>query len=344
MDLVFVAPANSIHTLKWVSFFCDIADVRITLITFDEVAYDFPHNCNVLQYPKTSLSAFSPSLRIRLKEADVVHVHSLGFYGAATWLSGATEFIGTAWGTDIVVGRKSIFRSILLRRVLSHCKLVTCDSPHMREKILDLRQNSVVELINFGVDTQKFCMPAENHKNEAGPVILSTRNFEPVYDIPTAISGFERFSKEYPGSKLRIIGSGSLEETVNQQVAESPVKDAITLVGRISQEQMVAELQGADVYVSASLADGGIAASTAEAMACGLIPVVSEVGDNDHWVKEGETGALFSTGNPESLSFAIKRVVEATNFEQLRVNARALILEKNDFRGEMLKMLKLYGS
>ena len=40
----------------------------------------------------------------------------------------------------------------------------------------------------------------------------------------------------------------------------------------------------ANIYISASRSDAGLAGSTAEAMACGLICVVSDIYDNNKWI------------------------------------------------------------
>ena len=41
-----------------------------------------------------------------------------------------------------------------------------------------------------------------------------------------------------------------------------------------------------DIYVSTSLSDGGLAASTAEAMACELPVIITNFGVNSKWISE----------------------------------------------------------
>ena len=96
-------------------------------------------------------------------------------------------------------------------------------------------------------------------------------------------------------------------------------------------------------YVSTSLSDGGIAASTAEAMACGIPAVVSNSGENDRWIEDGKTGFLVPARASEMLA---QRIVSLLRDGALRkvvgLAGRDVIVERNDYAGEMTKMEKLY--
>jgi glycosyltransferase involved in cell wall biosynthesis len=95
--------------------------------------------------------------------------------------------------------------------------------------------------------------------------------------------------------------------------------------------------------VSTSLSDAGIAASTAEAMACGLPVVITDFGDNGRWVKNGEGGFLFRPGDHEALAQAIVWLLthEGARSAFGRVN-RTTIEQHNDYEKEMAKMERLY--
>ena len=99
-------------------------------------------------------------------------------------------------------------------------------------------------------------------------------------------------------------------------------------------------LNAMDIYVSTSLSDAGIAASTAEAMACGLTCVVSDVYDNHEWIAHGENGFLFECGNAQNLSDTIISILDSSESELsvVRKGARKKILDDNDIYREMKKM------
>ncbi|HOX22616.1 MAG TPA: glycosyltransferase family 4 protein, partial [Elusimicrobiales bacterium] len=103
------------------------------------------------------------------------------------------------------------------------------------------------------------------------------------------------------------------------------------------------ELRSADVYVSTSLSDAGIASSTAEAMSCGLPVVVSDSGENRLWVNDGANGYVVPVRNPKELA---DKLILLLQDRDLRIKMgqanRKVIKERDDYYREMDKMDKLY--
>jgi len=64
------------------------------------------------------------------------------------------------------------------------------------------------------------------------------------------------------------------------------------VLGKLNVDELIVQLQSADIYVSASLSDGS-SISLLEAMACGLAPIVSDIPGNREWVTESDNGWLF---------------------------------------------------
>ena len=81
----------------------------------------------------------------------------------------------------------------------------------------------------------------------------------------------------------------------------------------------------ADIYISASKSDAGIAASTAEAMACEKICIVTDVADNRKWINKN-TGFLFEVSNVIDLVSKIDLAIKYKNNKQtkLQTNARKI--------------------
>jgi len=98
-----------------------------------------------------------------------------------------------------------------------------------------------------------------------------------------------------------------------------------------------------DVYVSTSLSDAGIAASTAEAMACRLPVVVTDVADNKKWVDNGVNGFVVPIKDPKSLAEKIIYLLQNENIRKKfgKIN-RKIIEEKNNYYKEMKKMEDIY--
>ena len=154
----------------------------------------------------------------------------------------------------------------------------------------------------------------------------------------------EAGADEPPGAVGVGRADGPERERLQRMVADLALGDVVTFHGRYSQDTLPGILSGADLYVSTSTSDAGIAASTAEAMASGLPVAISDSGENTAWITDGVNGRLFPTGNDEVLAAILEEA--AANPERRRAWADAgqqTILQRNDHQTEMHKMETLYA-
>lgn len=117
-----------------------------------------------------------------------------------------------------------------------------------------------------------------------------------------------------------------------------------TFVGYIPNQELPDYLSSMDVYVSTSLSDAGISASTAEAMACGLPVVVTDSGENAAWITDRINGCIVPVSQPERLADGIVYLLEdAGRRREMAALGRQTIQERNDYYVEMDKMQALYA-
>jgi glycosyltransferase involved in cell wall biosynthesis len=119
--------------------------------------------------------------------------------------------------------------------------------------------------------------------------------------------------------------------------------ESVKFIGFVRNDRLPDYLNSVDVYVSTSLSDAGIAASTAEAMACGLPVIVTDVADNRMWVEDGANGFVIPTKNPKLLA---ERIIHLLKNEDIRrrfgnIN-RKIIEQRNNYYVEMQKMEGIY--
>jgi glycosyltransferase involved in cell wall biosynthesis len=283
---------------------------------------------------------------------DIVHVHSVGTYGALALLSvpSRVPMVLTAWGSDVLMGRRHFLRRLVLKWVLGRAKVVTCDASHMESALVALGvPKSRIHIVNFGIDTTTFQFKNSRQAIrsrlglEGGPVVVSLRSFEPVYDIPTLVHAARDVLKAVPDARFVLFGKGSLETTLRNLVRELGLEGAIQFGGFIPNHELADYLSAIDVYVSTSLSDAGIAASTAEAMACQTPVVVTSTGENGLWI-DGQNGLLVPASDPVALANAIVRLLEDPHF-RLSAGAagRETILSRNDYHNEMKKVEAIYS-
>ncbi|CAA9351548.1 MAG: Glycosyl transferase, group 1 [uncultured Nocardioidaceae bacterium] len=110
-------------------------------------------------------------------------------------------------------------------------------------------------------------------------------------------------------ASLVVVGDGPLRPQVEAAVRRSPVRERITLEGFVPHEQVPAVLRSLDLLVLPSVYEE-MGSVLAEAMACGLPVVASDVGGIPDVVRDGETGILVPPGDVTALGKALDSVLE----------------------------------
>lgn len=288
---------------------------------------------------------------VKAIDPDILHAHYVSNYGMYAALTGFKPFVVSAWGSDVLIDpQKSMIKNYVVKYVLRKADSITCDAEHMREAMRTLGAvPEKISLINFGVDTRKFSPRGKGEKLRAelgiydSPTVISLRSLDPLYDIESLIKSIPLILKEIPESKLVIAGRGS-EETRLKKLAESlGVSENTKFVGFVPNDELPEYLNSMDVYVSTALSDAGLSACTAEAMACGLPVIITDVADNKKWVDDGVNGFVVPIKDPKSLA---ERITYLLRNEGIRrkfgeIN-RKIIEERNDYYKEMEKMENIY--
>jgi glycosyltransferase involved in cell wall biosynthesis len=233
-----------------------------------------------------------------------------GFMAA---LSGFRPFLMMSWGYDILMEALASDRARWIARyTLRHADMLLCDCRAVREaasEIHPLREDQVVEL-PWGVDLKAFtpASPAEIEGTRFGWddafVILSTRNWEPIYGTEVLLESFRLARRSNKRLRLVLLGNGSLAPAVRAFASDPEVHGAAHLSGAVAQEELARFFRQADLYMSCSIVDG-TSVSLLEAFASGLPVVVSDLPANREWVLPGKNGWLGEVSNPGAFATAL---------------------------------------
>ncbi len=107
---------------------------------------------------------------------------------------------------------------------------------------------------------------------------------------------------------LVVVGDGPLRPQVAAAVRRSRARDRITLRGFVPHEQVPGVLRSLDLLVLPSIYEE-MGSVLAEAMACGLPVVASDVGGIPDVVSDGESGILVPPGDVSALTKALDGVL-----------------------------------
>jgi glycosyltransferase involved in cell wall biosynthesis len=112
-----------------------------------------------------------------------------------------------------------------------------------------------------------------------GSYVFNIGGLDVRKNVPVLIRAFAQILPEIPGDTKLVIGGAphsanrGVFPPLDPLIAELDIGDRVVLTGRISEDDKVALMQGAAVYVTPSLYEG-FGLSVLEAMACG-IPVIA---------------------------------------------------------------------
>jgi len=356
MKLCFLAGANSIHSKRWIIYFAERGHQVYWLslgIRIDEVI----NNTKFFLLKKFFFKPLRPlfytiCLKKILSEIkpNILHVHQVWIDGVIGALSGFHPLVITPWGSDVLIGPKSKLKKPLIKFALKKADLITCDGENTKTAIMNLGiPSQKIEIICFGVDIEKFRPEAKDGDLKSrlnvnnSPIVISLKYLEPIYDLETLIRAIPVVLKEIPSTKFIIAGEGGEKEKLINLAKSLKVLEVTRFIGKIPGDKVPLYLNFADVYVSTSLSESGLAASTAEAMACGLPVINTDVGDARLWIKDGQGGFIIPIKNPRILSekiiYLLKNDKERFKFGEMN---RKIIEEKNNYYKEMDKMEEIY--
>ena len=109
--------------------------------------------------------------------------------------------------------------------------------------------------------------------------------------------------------QLRIIGDGIDEEVLKRSIValDQPIRDRILLIGSVSPDGMRVQWRNSDVVILVSEYEG-TSISMMEGMACGCVPVVTDVSGARGLVTDGISGFLIPVGDVEGMARRIKEL------------------------------------
>ncbi len=242
------------------------------------------------------LSGLFTALRLIMKEKpDVIHgnwIVPTGLIAALAGFLARTPVINTARGMDIRVSDRGALR-FLFHMAVKLSDRVTVVSEAMRARPC----LSSAEVITSGVNDSFFKIAPDR----SSLTVLHTRSLEKIYDVETLIRAVPLVLEQLPEARFIIAGTGSHAEALEKMARTMGVEAHVDFRGPLSHESIPGIMEHASIYVSTAIADG-TSIALMEAMAAGLIPVVSDIDPNRSLVTHDRDGYLFEPGNEQDLS------------------------------------------
>jgi len=178
-------------------------------------------------------------------------------------------------------------------------------------------------VIHPGIDTEQFKPDRQLGKTlrrewgvkDATVLIGLVARLDPMKGYPIFLQAASRLARRNADCHFVIVGNGAPEYRVlSHPVEEDDLSHRITLVG--SRADMPAVYNALDIACLSSLAGEGLPNAIAEAMACGVPCVVTDVGDSALLV--GDTGLVVPPNDPQALANGLAKCVTMLQNGELR--------------------------
>lgn len=247
-----------------------------------------------------------------IKYCDVIQIQSASYWGFMPTL--IAVIVGKTLGKRIIVayygGEAKRFLGqyrVIVTPILKKVNAVLVPSKFLRDVFK--KYGIDTEIIPSFIETDKF---KYRERKTIKPNFLFARHLEETYNPIMVIRAFRIIKEKIPEAKLKIIGSGVMEDRLKSLVEELNLGDDIDFIGRVDFETFREAFNTADIFLNTSSVDN-MPLTLIEASVCGL-PIISTnaggipllirnsvngllVNINDH-VKMAEY-AIFLLQNPE---------------------------------------------
>jgi len=228
---------------------------------------------------------------------------------------------GRKWYSQIPKWILGHFALAMLASEVPHSRLnfkhVICVSAATRNILVEAGLPvSNARIIYTGLDVSKYLngeQPQRLHDGASLNLLYAGR-LTSDKGIETAIEAMTEliFGEGRREIKLTLAGSGSTEYENHLRflVNQAGLTDYVSFLGWVSPEEMPGVFRKSDVLLLPSVWSEPFSRVLLEGMISGLVIVATPTGGTPEIVLDGETGLLFTPGNPEDLAQKIARLVE----------------------------------
>ena len=249
-----------------------------------------------------------PSLLRELSRADVVHVFSASYFSFLLAPLPAVV-VAKALGKPVVMNYRSgeapdhLRRSGIARTTLRSVDRNVVPSLFLHKVFAGFQIPSVVIPNIVDLDVFRF-----RCRERLRPRLLSTRNFESLYNVSCTLRAFRRVQDRYPDATLTLVGSGSGESALKRLAADLHLK-YVCFAGRVTPSDIWRYYADADIYLQTPDIDN-MPSSVLEAFASGCAVVSTEAGGVPAILTDNVHGLLIPRNDPDAAAAAISRLVE----------------------------------
>jgi L-malate glycosyltransferase len=263
-----------------------------------------------LKYVRTLVTQMTywPTLLTQLRAADVVHIFCASYFSFLLAPVPAA-IVSRLLGKRVVMNYRSgeapdhLRRSAVARAVL---KRVDCNAvPSRFLQDVFAQFGIAAEVIPNIVDLDRFRF---RRRDKLAPRILSTRNFESLYNVAGTLRAFRIVQDRHPAATLTLVGHGSQDSALRRLVGDLALQH-VTFAGRVAPGEIWRHYADADIYLQTPDIDN-MPSSVLEAFASGCAVVSTRAGGVPAILTNGVHGLLVPVNDHAAAAAAVLQLLD----------------------------------
>lgn len=283
-----------------------------------------------------------PLLLRELRTADVVHVFSASYFSFVLAPLPAV-LVAKLYGKPVVMNYRSgeapdhLRRSRLARAVLRGVDRNAVPSGFLQDVFAGFGIHA--DVIPNIVDLERF---AFRRRAPLRPNIVSTRNFEDLYNVACTLRAFGIVQQRHPEATLTLVGGGSGEAALRRLAADLRLRN-VRFMGRVRPEEIWRYYAEADIYLQTPNIDN-MPASVLEAFASGCAVVATNAGGVPAILTDDVHGLLVNCDDHEAAAAAVLRLLDEPLLAERLAAAARESCERYRWENVRAQWLALYRS
>ncbi|EKT4485823.1 glycosyltransferase [Shewanella algae] len=352
MKIVLLAPANSIHSIRWANGLAERGH-SIYLVSAHTTNAKFHKNVNlhILENlaPAGYITAFVELKNLLAQIApDILNAHYATGYGLLARLTRFKPLILSVWGSDVYdFPQKSIFHRALLRGNLKSATALASTSHCMLKETCKTYNHSNAFITPFGVDHTLFTPEVPGYVSDERVVVGTVKNLSYKYGIDILIQAFSKvFYKlgEPNWLYLEICGGGESLDELRRLVSKLGIEKQVEFIGNVQYENVPNYIARFDIFVALSrLNSESFGVAIVEANACGKPVVVSDADGPKEVTLDGVTGYVVAKGSVDEAAEKMELLINNKSLrKEMGEAARKHVLEQYTWDKSVDIMLESY--
>jgi glycosyltransferase involved in cell wall biosynthesis len=301
---------QAVQAARLLACWHDDPDVRAWLVPIDPEPPGLLRRARDVKYARTVVTQlwYWPLLVHELRHADVVHVFSASYLSFLLAPLPAV-LVARVLGKPVVMNYRSGEAPDHLRRsAVARATLRAVDRNAVPSRFLQgvfAGYGISAEVIPNIVDTARF---AFRRRVPLRPRLLSTRNFEPLYNVGCTLRAFAAVQRRLPDATLTLVGAGSQESALRELAQQLGLRNVV-FAGPVPPSEIWRYYADADVYLQTPDIDN-MPSSVLEAYASGSPVVSTTAGGVPAILTDGVHGLLAPCGDHEAVAGQLLRLFE----------------------------------